>query len=136
MPDDKPTRYPTTLPDGLALTLMPEAHNRLYYYQGQFENAEKMKAIRVSNYAYDDGIGAVIREKQRAIDASGKFTEGRKGLMLLIKPAKGASYKNIIDLLDEILINDVKKYAIVAPAKEETAWLEQHRDHQGSNSRE
>ena len=32
------------------------------------------------------GIGKIIRQKQKDIDASGKFADGRKGLMMLIKP--------------------------------------------------
>lgn len=39
--------------------------------------------------------------------------------MLLIRPTSRSVYKNVIDALDEAVINDVKKYAIVEPAKEE-----------------
>jgi hypothetical protein len=37
---------------------------------------------------------------------------GRKEMMLLIKPSPEASYKNVINLLDETLINQVKRYAL------------------------
>ena len=46
--------------------------------------------------------------------------------MLLIKSTGDASYKNIVDMLDEVLINDVKKYAIAKPEPAELAWLKEH----------
>lgn len=47
--------------------------------------------------------------------------------MLLIKPGKNASYKRVIDALDEALINAVKKYALLSPDKEEAEWMEKNR---------
>jgi hypothetical protein len=44
--------------------------------------------------------------------------------MLLKKPGKKASYKNVVDALDEALINGVKKYALLTPDGEETAWMD------------
>ena len=43
--------------------------------------------------------------------------------MLLIKPTSGSVYKNVIDALDEAVINDVRKYAIVEPANEEIVYI-------------
>ena len=51
--------------------------------------------------------------------------------MLLIKPTSGAVYKNVIDALDEVVINDVKKYAIVEPTDAEINFLKQD---QGNSS--
>jgi len=46
--------------------------------------------------------------------------------MLLIKSTGDASYKNIVDVLDEVLINDVKKYAVSKPEAAELAWVKDH----------
>ncbi|HLG38559.1 MAG TPA: hypothetical protein VI461_02785 [Chitinophagaceae bacterium] len=79
-----------------------------------------------------DGIGKVIREKQKWLDEHGT-KEGRKaclparqGLMLLIKAGSGASYQNIIDALDEAAINIVGKYAVLSANKEEKDWMEKN----------
>ncbi len=34
-------------------------------------------------------------------------------LLVLIKPLPGASYKHMVDVLDEMLINGVKRYTIM-----------------------
>jgi hypothetical protein len=46
-----------------------------------------------------------------------------KGFMLLIKPSSVSAYKYVIDALDEAVINDVKKYAIIEPAFNEIEFI-------------
>ena len=116
-------RDSTKLSDDLALTLLLDEDNRIYYYKGAFDDAMSSNAIFETNYSTYGGIGKIIRQKQKDIDASGKFADGRKGLMLLIKPTLGSVYKNVIDVLDEAVINDVRKYAIVEPANEEISYI-------------
>ena len=43
--------------------------------------------------------------------------------MLLIKPTSKSSYKNVVDALDEAVINDVKRCAIVEPAFNEIEFI-------------
>lgn len=111
------------LPNSLALVLLLDDNNRVYYYNGDFKEAANANKIYETNYSPYEGIGKVIRQKQKEIDATGKFTDGRKGLMLLIKPTPGSVYKNVIDALDEAVINDVRKYAIIEPASEEINYI-------------
>ena len=42
---------------------------------------------------------------------------------MIIKPANTAVYCNIVNVLDEMTINDVKRYAIVDITKEEEALM-------------
>jgi biopolymer transport protein ExbD len=119
------------LSDDLALTFLLDDKNKIYYYQGRFEDALSTKTIRATTYSTYEGLGRVIRERQKEIQASGKYREGSRGLMLLIKPGSKAVYKNVIDALDEVMINDVKKYAIVEPTEVEIKFLNRH---QGNSS--
>ena len=48
----------------------------------------------------------------------------KKGLIVIIKPSKESSYKNLVDVLDEMTITDVKTYAIVDLLPIEKALLE------------
>ena len=64
-----------------------------------------------TNYSVLNGIGEIIRAKQIALE---KLRPGsRNELMILIKPAVNTRYENVVNLLDEMVINDVKRYAIM-----------------------
>jgi biopolymer transport protein ExbD len=51
--------------------------------------------------------------------------EGRNGLMLLIKADNEASYENLVKILDDITINQVKKYAIIKLTQAEKDYLKE-----------
>lgn len=122
MPTEKPFP-PQTLPQRLALTFLLDENNRVFYYHGDFSEAKNNNEIFETDFSTYNGIGKIIRQKQKDIDASGTFADGRKGLMLLIKPADGANYKNMVDALDEVMINDVRKYALLALTESEKEFL-------------
>jgi biopolymer transport protein ExbD len=113
---------PITLGESDALTVLLEDGDRVYYYHGKWEEAIAKKQIYTTDFSVKNGLGKVIREKQKWLDEHGN-KEGRRGLMLLIKPGYGASYQNVIDALDEATINGVKKYAIVSVDGEEKEWM-------------
>ncbi|HEX6169636.1 MAG TPA: biopolymer transporter ExbD [Chitinophagaceae bacterium] len=122
MPKDD-INHPQPLPNSLALSLLLDDNNKVFYYSGDFKEAVSENKIGETNYSAYEGIGKIIRQKQKDLDDSGKFTDGRKGLMLLIKPTSKSVYDNVIDALDEAVINDVRKYAIVEPIKEEIDYI-------------
>ena len=63
-----------------------------------------------------------IQERQQWLDIHpGK--EGRAGLMVLVKSSPDASYKQVVDVLDEMAINQVKKYAVIKPTVSELEWM-------------
>ena len=126
MPKDNIDR-PQPLPNSLALSLLLDDNNKVFYFNGDFKEAVSASKIFETNYSTYDGIGKIIRRKQKDVGASGKFSDGRKGLMLLIKPTSKSVYKNVIDALDEAVINDVKKYAIVEPTDDEIRYIKTKR---------
>ena len=125
-PDEKD---PPKLINDLALTLLLDDNNKIYYYNGLFEDAVSTDQIFETDYSTYSGIGKIIRQKQKDIDASKKFVDGRKGLMMLIKPTSKSVYKNVVDALDEAVINDVKKYAIIEPNAAEINFLKTRSGH-------
>jgi hypothetical protein len=103
-----------------------DRNDRVYYYHGNWEKAISTNEIFQTNLSVKDGIGRVIREKQKTLDISNS-KEGRDGLMLLIKAGKDASYKNVIDALDEATINIVRKYTILPADAKEIKWMKERK---------
>ncbi|HTI11427.1 MAG TPA: biopolymer transporter ExbD [Puia sp.] len=93
---DKPDEQ-NKLKESAALTVMPAKSNQVYYYEG----LDPMK-IQTSNFK---AIRDVILDKKRRTDP--------KDFMVIIKPTQDATYKNTVDMLDEMKIDDVKRYALV-----------------------
>jgi len=119
----------TNLSEDLALTFLLDDNNKVYYYEGTFDKMLITNRIFETNYSAYSGLGKIIRQKQKDIEISGKFADGRKGLMMLIKPTSVSSYKNVVDVLDEAVINDVKKYAIMEPGAAEIGFLKTRSGH-------
>jgi biopolymer transport protein ExbD len=83
-----------------ALTLMLGKNNVVYYYEGELlPDGSNFKTATFKE------IREVVLNKKRATDP--------KDFMVVIKPGNEATYKNTVDILDEMTINDVKRYAMV-----------------------
>ena len=83
------------------------------------------RVIKTDLYS-TDGLRKIIMNKRQWLDAHDR-KEGRHGLMMLIKSTEKTLYKNVIDALDETMINDVRKYALVTMEPEETDWIKNNR---------
>lgn len=96
---DKPEEQ-NKLKESGALTVMLGNNNVVYYYEGQLlPDASNFKTTNFKE------IRNVILNKKRSTDP--------KDFMVVIKATDQASYKNTVDIMDEMTINDVKRYALV-----------------------
>jgi len=121
MPDDKgEITDPTKVPESAALTIIPLKDDKVFYYHGELGEALKTNSFGVTNYSLTNGLGQIVRNKQLVLDKTGK----RKDLMLMVKPTPESNYQQLINVLDEVLINDVKHYAIMDLTPEEKAAAE------------
>ena len=93
---DKPDEQ-NKLKESAALTVMPSKANYIYYYEGLDPSK-----LQQSDWKK---IRDVILDKKRRTDP--------KDFMVIIKPTQDATYKNTVDMLDEMKIDDVKRYALV-----------------------
>jgi biopolymer transport protein ExbD len=83
-----------------ALTLMLGKNNVVYYYEGELlPDGSNFKTTTFKE------VREVVMNKKRSTDP--------KDFMVVIKPGNEATYKNTVDILDEMTINDVKRYAMV-----------------------
>lgn len=113
LPDDKVTpEDQNKAKESGVLTILMGADNHIYYYEGQLK--PDGSNFLSASYSGENSIRDVIMKKKvdvrsRARDAANP----EKDLVIVIKPSKECTYKNVIDILDEMAINIVKKYALV-----------------------
>ena len=109
-----------------ALTIMLGKGDQVYYYEGQLKVDEGENNFKSTTFK---GIRDVIINKKKEVigrhqhDADceeiwkkhggDKTSCLDKDFIVIIKPDKEATYKNTVDILDEMTINDVKTYAMV-----------------------
>ena len=113
-----------------ALTIMLGKNNAVFYYEGQlapdgsnFKSAtfatirdeiiNKKKDV-MKNHVHDDQCPKIWAEnkgdKNSCLD---------RDFVVVIKPTEDATYKNTVDMLDEMTINNVKRYAMIDITPEE-----------------
>ena len=79
------------------VTLILGPNDKIYWYLGITD-----PKIELSNFS-KDGIRKVLMQKDTEIP----------GMIVLIKPGKESRYKNMVDILDEMYISKIKRYAMV-----------------------
>lgn len=117
MPADGP---PTPVGDSKALTLLIHDNDRISWYDGQGQDGQHPPVVYASNFSVHNGIGEVIRAKQQKV---ARATGDADQLVVMIKAAKSARYRSVVDALDEMKINRVARYAITDITPEELAML-------------
>jgi biopolymer transport protein ExbD len=123
MPKEGP---PIPVGNSNALTVLLAGDDNVYYYHGNWQEAVAANNVVKTSLHSRDGLRKVIIEKREWLDRHDS-KERRNGLMMLIKSTEETPYKNVIDVLDETMINDVRKYALVKMEAEEAAWIKKQR---------
>ena len=102
MPKD--TLVKTPVKKSATLTLMLKRNDSIGYYEGDTPKQEFIRHCSFNN------LRSVIQQKQRKV---AKVLGDSKETVVIISPGNGSSYKNFVDALDEIQINDVRHYFII-----------------------
>jgi biopolymer transport protein ExbD len=113
LPDDKvkPEEQNKAKESG-ALTILMGADNHIYYYEGQLK--PDASNFLSASYNGENSIRDIILKKKEYVRSVAQDpTNPEKDLVIVIKPSSNCTYKNVIDILDEMSINVVKKYALV-----------------------
>jgi biopolymer transport protein ExbD len=92
-----------------SLTLLLGKGNVVYYYEGN--DPSKMQTTTYKE------VRKIILDKKKSTPAADLF--------VIIKPDKDATYKNAVDMLDEMDINEIGKYAMVDPTPDEYSKIQQ-----------
>ncbi len=94
---DKEQKEQQAVKESKAMTIILGGNDKIYWYMG-ITNPQ----LDTTNYSAD-GMRKILLEKNREIN----------DLVVLIKPSEDAKYKNVVDMLDEMNIVGVKRYALV-----------------------
>ena len=79
------------------LSIILEDSNRIYWYIGLTE-----PTVHETDYSAA-GIRSILLEQKRLINK----------MVVLIKPGEKSTYENLVNILDELKITDVERYALV-----------------------
>ncbi|THD33391.1 biopolymer transporter ExbD [uncultured Flavobacterium sp.] len=129
MPDDiKDQAPPPETPAWRTLTLVLGSNDKLVWYSGRTDGPPLDGPV-ATGYG-KTGVRDLILNKKAAVDAKNK-AEGadieKSGITIIIKPSKKSNYKNLVDILDEMAITKVKKYAIVDITDADIKFLEDNK---------
>lgn len=102
MPKDSKEKTP--LKESAVLTLMPVRNNQIDYFEGRNESSGMTK-----HCSYNE-LRSVIQQKQREV---ARVLGNQNETVIIIDPDSTSSYKNFMDIMDEIQINDIRHYFVV-----------------------
>ena len=104
-----------------AMTMLLGGNDRIFYYFGQDSTAEGGPQIEVTNYK---NIRKVLIDQNRLVTGlqqqNGWIVNG---VYVLIKPTDESKYENVVNILDEMKISQIKSYAIVDVTPQELEMI-------------
>jgi biopolymer transport protein ExbD len=111
--DEKDPEKQTEVKQSGALTILMGKDNHIFYYEGQME----ADGSNFKSSTYTD-IRKVIQDKRTNVMQMGRSLgypadSLDKDMVVVIKPNKEATFKNTIDVLDEMKINNIMRFAMV-----------------------
>jgi biopolymer transport protein ExbD len=99
---------PMPVKESGVLTILPGENRQIYHYEGFYKQGNvrdcSLKEIR----------NIIVNKKRKTPE---------KDFFVIIKPSKSAHYGDIVDILDEMTISDVKRYALVNITPHEETFL-------------
>jgi len=131
------------------LTIMLGKGDQVYYYEGQLKvdatgnNFQQgtFKGIRdviinkkkefMSRYVADPKDEEIKQKAKEKGDPNWEKAALDKDFVVIIKPDPDATYKNTVDILDEMTINNVKRFAMVKITDDEYALIKKTEESNG-----
>ncbi len=105
----------TKVKESTAMTILLSENHRVYYYQGIGSDPENPPELHLTYFRPEKGIRDAIIEKKKDVEnlkRTGILSESDQ-TTILIKPDDGSTYEDMVNILDEMNINDIRVYAIV-----------------------
>ncbi len=115
MPLNMPKKgAPIDVPESKTLNIIVGKQNKIIAYEGMWPHGAGLMQTDLKE------VGNIVRNKQQVIE---KQQQGNSSeMVVIIKPLKTASYGGLVGVLDEMIINRVRLYAVVDPMPEEEIY--------------
>lgn len=113
--------------ESTALTILLGKKNQVYYYEGlaQDPNASSNPDFfQATSFANKGGIRDVIIKKRDEVAQLRNAKGQPEDVVVMIKADDGAVYQNFVDILDEMAINRIQKYATVDITDQDKTWIQ------------
>jgi biopolymer transport protein ExbD len=107
VPDDSDSTVTTQTIHSATITLLMKENGVIEYFEGREE--APIQAGSAFLYSQPSLRDHLIDKRNRIIQQHNTDSS----YTVLIKPSSLTSYKEMIDILDEMMINDIKKYALL-----------------------
>ncbi len=118
-----------------ALTIMLGKEDKVYFYEGELApdgsnfKSSTFKEIRneiirkkqevIKAHIHDDKCEEMKAKAKEKGDPNWEKSDLDRDFVVVIKPNEEATYKNTVDMLDEMTINNVKRFAMIKIAPTE-----------------
>lgn len=113
--------------NSVAMTILLSKNHRIYYYEGIGDDPTVSPDLKSTGFKSKDGIRDAIIAKKKMVDGmkrSGQLT-AKDEMTVLIKPDTTSTYSDLVNMLDEMSINDVKVYAIIDISDVEQGFIKE-----------
>jgi biopolymer transport protein ExbD len=127
--DEKKEEDKTEVKESGALTIMLGKGDQVYYYEGQLKSdgsnflSTNFKDVRkvimdkkkqvIAAHVHSPACEKIQTSAKNAGDKNWQNACKDRDLVVVIKPNDEATYKNSVDILDEMEINQIKRFALI-----------------------
>jgi len=134
--DTKDTAIQNKIPKSAAMTVLLSKQHRVYYYYGLADDDKNPPTLALTYFKDKKGIrDAIIEHKKKFRIAKQNDPIKLKNFeaMVIIKLDSTSTYKDMIDILDEIEINNIRMYALVDISPVEQTFIRETEIASGEN---
>ena len=113
LPDkqDEPDEKPINVDENRTMTILLGDNGKLVYYMGLITSP--IAGPKDITYGKDGIRKELLSRRKSVLEYSATKGKPKNGIIVIIKPSKKSTYRNLVDILDEMAIVDVPTYAIV-----------------------
>ncbi|MDR7371678.1 biopolymer transporter ExbD [Flavobacterium aquidurense] len=94
-----------------SITILLGENNKLISYMGILESP--ISPAREMKYGKEGIRRELLKRNKSEIEYYNSLGRSKRGAIVIIKPSKKCSFKNLVDILDEMKIAKIETYAIV-----------------------